>query len=177
VNNKDANELLGRVRVEAERSRGAPMIFTLTSVCKEWLDTHNEEKSGALSPSSDAVSSAAFSGDGTPVTPENYALWWAAFLKEKADAAEGVITALEVGRKSGKLLFFEKGAPGLLTSQPSESSDETATGGSESVDWALFAEEDGVAEAPADDEEVDEDLALEFQELHEQGPVPDDNDS
>jgi len=40
VSGKDLAEILAQCRNECQSSVGTPMIFTVTSIIKEWLDSH-----------------------------------------------------------------------------------------------------------------------------------------
>jgi hypothetical protein len=140
------------------------MIFTLTSVCKEWLDGRNEAQVEVARPASDLslTESLHLQGDGTPVTPENYALWWAAFLKEK----EPLTPIQNLEKLTGKVLFAAKQTPGLVPTAPP---DPTATESAQAVDWSLFSEDD---EALVAEDEIEDDLneedseQVDFLELH-----------
>lgn len=166
ITNKEATELLGRVRAEAERSCGAPMVFTLTSVCKEWLDLRNEGEAAPreeLNPLA-ATEALHLAGDGTPVTPENYALWWAAFLREK----QPLVGAQTEGRLTGRQIFIQRTTPGLVAPpkrDEGEEGDDPAA-----VDWALFADEEE-EEVPVDEDEMDEEEdEVAFLTIEAQGP-------
>jgi hypothetical protein len=160
VSNRTALELQLKLRDEAQRSLGAPMVFTLTQMLKDWLEEHLDgEDDSALSAAEKLAkerTKAALDlefrgvGDGTPVTPENYQLWWENFLRERESL--GPKKSVEK-RQTGRQYFAQSGSTALVAEAELEAKLELAEESGE-VDWALFEDEDL---ADLDDEEFDDD--------------------
>eukprot|EP01128_Nolandella_sp_AFSM9_P010175 TRINITY_DN6997_c0_g1_i1.p2 TRINITY_DN6997_c0_g1~~TRINITY_DN6997_c0_g1_i1.p2 ORF type:complete len:220 (-),score=79.14 TRINITY_DN6997_c0_g1_i1:389-1048(-) len=144
VTSKDLTHITKLIRDEAEASLGTPMIFTITSVIKEWLDDHNEEDVVV-----EEVEELEYidDGDGTPVTPANYELWWTSFLAEM-DTGD-----VKEVKETGKEFFHRRTVPELSAVEGAAAP---------AVDWSAFDEDeiddlDDLEFSDSDDEEDEED--------------------
>jgi len=175
ISNRSTLDLQQKLRDEALRSLGAPMVFTFTQMLKEWLDEHLEGDDDLATSSKEAALALAKTkaaldlefrgvGDGTPVTPENYQLWWENFLKER-ESLEGV--KVKETRQSGRQFFAQSGSTALVAeARPrTEDGDEGEEGGE--VDWSLFEEDELDTELLEDEDEEDDEPDLDdLQALH-----------
>src|SRR4051812_35378913 len=90
---------------------------------KDWLDEHldGDEGEGALNAAQQLARARAQAaldlefrgvGDGTPVTPENYKLWWETFLREQEASAP--VKASTETRLTGRQYFAQSGSTALV---------------------------------------------------------------
>eukprot|EP01125_Pyxidicula_operculata_P000839 TRINITY_DN10735_c0_g1_i1.p1 TRINITY_DN10735_c0_g1~~TRINITY_DN10735_c0_g1_i1.p1 ORF type:complete len:271 (+),score=92.06 TRINITY_DN10735_c0_g1_i1:91-813(+) len=158
VSGKTCIQLEESLRTEIQQRFGEQMIFVLTSIVKEYLDSHNDTEEDLGIPKNDKVFSqyeiTAAEKDGTPVTTETFQIWWTEFRKEleqKKRSAGGEV------RLTGRELFAQSGSTALVAPDTG-----SGAGDSTDIDWELFAEEEGddvdiedIEDDDVDDEEVD----------------------
>lgn len=104
---------------------------------------------------------------GTPVTPENYRLWWENFLRER-EAQQP--SKQQERRLTGRQYFAQSGSTALVAEAEFEAKLEKARSeageAGEEVDWALFEDEDLEALEDLDEEEESDEEAEALEELH-----------
>jgi len=131
------------------------MIFTLVSIVKEWLDEHNESET-TIKDVAPLVDEFIPEKEGTPVTPETFALWFKGF-KEEMDAKKKAASASSV--LCGKEWFARSSTSTALLPAVTMKKD----GDAPDIDWELFTAEEG--DENLDDIEFDDENVVEKKEI------------
>jgi len=151
VPSKVCQMLEGKVREAAQTNLGDQMIFTLVSVVKEWLDEHNDAEN-ALKQETTADEFVP-EAEGTPVTPETFALWFKS-IKEEIEAKKKSTQSVQI---TGKEWFARSSSTSLLPAISVKKE------GTPEIDWELFTAEEGdenLDDIEFDDDNVEEDKQI-----------------
>eukprot|EP01114_Cavostelium_apophysatum_P023211 TRINITY_DN8676_c0_g1_i1.p1 TRINITY_DN8676_c0_g1~~TRINITY_DN8676_c0_g1_i1.p1 ORF type:complete len:229 (+),score=59.20 TRINITY_DN8676_c0_g1_i1:114-800(+) len=152
ITDEQQNFLESKIRAQAEESIGAPMVFNLAQICKEWLDENNidtmELEKIRLRKIEEERERKRL--EGTRVTKETFAAWADKFYAPKI-AEEKKLEAERRKKMTGRALF-EKYSE-LVMSDAKFAEQEGEGGEAVSIDWNVFSHE------LEDDVDLDSELA------------------